>query len=162
MKERFLKRYRHPTLDKELVARRLVAEARTMVRGRKYGVDCPVLYFVDRDDRKLYMEYVDGISLKEFLDQKRVSASALHTGDSTDQPKQTVCHFSGNVQQGCWPFVEHKRIIVLFSYIFRKRINASTDYRTTNSPASQQWHHTRGFDSVKHYAAQFKRRSKYN
>lgn len=49
-----------------------------MVRGRKYGIDCPVLYFVDRDARKIYMEHIEGVSLKQFLDVelRRVSLGA--------------------------------------------------------------------------------------
>lgn len=37
-----------------------------MARSRRGGVDCPVIYLLDRTS--LYMEFIDGITLKDFLD----------------------------------------------------------------------------------------------
>lgn len=68
VKERFKKRYRHPTLDENITNSRLVTEARAMCRSRRGGVDCPVLYFTDTMTHRIYMELIDGITLKEFLD----------------------------------------------------------------------------------------------
>lgn len=38
-----------------------------MNRIRKFGVPTPTLYLIDEIDRKIYMEYLDAISVKEFL-----------------------------------------------------------------------------------------------
>lgn len=68
VKERFQKRYRHPSLDQELTQGRMTAECRAMARVRRAGIDCPVVYFFDSANRKLYMEHVQGITLKQLLD----------------------------------------------------------------------------------------------
>lgn len=67
VKERFPKKYRHPTLDSKLTLKRLNAEARCMVKARRLGVPTPVLYAVDPLLHTLTFEYVDGPSVKEVL-----------------------------------------------------------------------------------------------
>jgi len=67
VKERFVKNYRHPVLDQKLTTRRLHSEARCLARCAKYGVETPTVYFVDVEGRKLYTEYVDGITVKQQL-----------------------------------------------------------------------------------------------
>lgn len=65
IKERFSKKYRHPTLDSKLTSKRLNAEARCMAKARKLGVRTPVLYLVDPVLHRLTFEYVDGPSVKD-------------------------------------------------------------------------------------------------
>ncbi|KAJ6831527.1 EKC/KEOPS complex subunit bud32 [Iris pallida] len=67
VKERFSKKYRHPTLDTKLTLKRLNAEARCMTKARRLGVPTPVLYAVDQVLHTLTFEYVDGPSVKEVL-----------------------------------------------------------------------------------------------
>ncbi|MED6112094.1 hypothetical protein PIB30_058621 [Stylosanthes scabra] len=67
IKERFSKKYRHPTLDSKLTLRRLNAEARCVAKARKLGVCTPSLYAVDTVLNTLTFEYVEGPSLKEVL-----------------------------------------------------------------------------------------------
>ncbi|KAG0278402.1 TP53 regulating kinase [Linnemannia exigua] len=57
IKERFTKAYRHPTLDKKLTSRRVV-QAR---------IDTPTVYMVDTENYLIYMEYIEGCSVREFL-----------------------------------------------------------------------------------------------
>ncbi|CAG8523507.1 2376_t:CDS:2 [Diversispora eburnea] len=57
IKERFGKAYRHPILDKKLTARR-ITQAR---------VDTPVLYFVDMENNKIYMEFIEGKVVKDLI-----------------------------------------------------------------------------------------------
>ena len=64
-KQRFNKKYRHPTLDETLTAQRLKAEVRCMVRARKLGVMTPVPYHVEMQAASIYMEFVKGSSVKE-------------------------------------------------------------------------------------------------
>ncbi|KAM5563686.1 hypothetical protein ABKV19_018346 [Rosa sericea] len=65
VKERFSKKYRHPTLDAKLTLRRLNAEARCMTKARRLGVHTPVLYAVDTVLHTLTFEYVEGPSVKD-------------------------------------------------------------------------------------------------
>mmetsp|Transcript_4913 Transcript_4913/g.8507 ORF Transcript_4913/g.8507 Transcript_4913/m.8507 type:complete len:242 (+) Transcript_4913:200-925(+) len=94
IKQRFKKKYRHPTLDAKLTKQRLTLEARNLVKARKLGVLCPALYYVDLDMSALYMEHISGKSVKELLftqaldeaGRKRVmqqigkTVAALHDG----------------------------------------------------------------------------------
>ena len=67
-KERFRKRYRHPTLDDKLRSTRCVAEARCLARCRKAGLDTPVLMLVDVPNATLFMEHIEGgATVKEHL-----------------------------------------------------------------------------------------------
>ncbi|XP_034711903.1 EKC/KEOPS complex subunit bud32 [Vitis riparia] len=69
VKERFSKKYRHPSLDSKLTLKRLNAEARCMTRARRLGVATPVLYSVDPVLQTLTFEYVEGPAVKDvFLD----------------------------------------------------------------------------------------------
>lgn len=69
IKERFSKKYRHPTLDSKLTLKRLNAEARCMTKARRLGVCTPVLYAVDPVLHSLTFEYVEGPAVKDiFLD----------------------------------------------------------------------------------------------
>ncbi|XP_021719558.1 TP53-regulating kinase-like [Chenopodium quinoa] len=67
VKERFSKKYRHPTLDSKLTLKRLNAEARCMTKARKLGVATPVLFAVDPVLHTLTFEYVDGPMVKELF-----------------------------------------------------------------------------------------------
>ncbi|PKA64967.1 TP53 regulating kinase [Apostasia shenzhenica] len=67
VKERFSKKYRHPTLDSKLTIKRLNAEARCMTKARKLGVPTPVLYSMDALLHTLTFEYVEGQSVKDIL-----------------------------------------------------------------------------------------------
>ncbi|KAM0998170.1 hypothetical protein ACFX13_008074 [Malus domestica] len=65
VKERFSKKYRHPSLDAKLTLKRLNAEARCMTKARRLGVCTPVLYHVDTVLHTLTFEYVEGPSVKD-------------------------------------------------------------------------------------------------
>lgn len=67
VKERFSKKYRHPSLDSKLTLKRLKAEARCMTKARKVGVPTPVLYSIDPLFHTLTLEFVEGKSVKDIL-----------------------------------------------------------------------------------------------
>lgn len=67
VKERFSKKYRHPSLDSKLTLKRLNAEARCMTKARRLGVSTPVLYAVDPVKHTLTFEYVEGPSVKDIF-----------------------------------------------------------------------------------------------
>ncbi|CAH9078182.1 unnamed protein product [Cuscuta epithymum] len=88
VKERFSKKYRHPTLDLKLTLKRLNAEARCMTKARRLGVATPVLYAVDPVLHSLTFEYVEGPSVKDILlgfgsrgiDEERMADIAFQIG----------------------------------------------------------------------------------
>ncbi|XP_052170013.1 uncharacterized protein LOC127786570 [Diospyros lotus] len=90
VKERFSKKYRHPSLDSKLTLKRLNAEARCMTKARRLGVRTPVLYAVDPVSNTLTFEYVEGPSIKDiFLDfgstgvvEERMNDIAVQIGDA--------------------------------------------------------------------------------
>lgn len=77
MKERFRKLYRHPTLDSKLSTARLTQEVRCMAKAKKQtarekvkqkeSVYTPTVYYVDEDQQRIYMEKIEGITVKERL-----------------------------------------------------------------------------------------------
>ncbi|KAG0333562.1 TP53 regulating kinase [Podila horticola] len=67
IKERFAKAYRHPTLDKKLTSRRVVQEARCLNRCQKASIDTPTVYMVDVDNSLIYMEFIEGCSVRDYL-----------------------------------------------------------------------------------------------
>lgn len=90
VKERFSKKYRHPTLDSKLTVKRLNAEARCLTKARQLGVSTPVLYAVDLSLHTLTFEYVEGPSVKDvFLEfglnsvvEDRMADIAMQIGDA--------------------------------------------------------------------------------
>lgn len=38
-----------------------------MVKSRKAGVDTPTVYFVDEVSRRLFIEFIEGITVKQYL-----------------------------------------------------------------------------------------------
>lgn len=47
-------------------------EVRSILRARKLGVPTPVLYYVEHDAASIYMEKVQGVSVKEALQGKQL------------------------------------------------------------------------------------------
>ncbi|KAM7462080.1 hypothetical protein LguiA_030201 [Lonicera macranthoides] len=90
VKERFSKKYRHPTLDAKLTLKRLNAEARCMVKARRLGVSTPALYAVDPLLHTLTLEYVEGPSVKDVfldfgsqgVDEERMNDIAVQIGSA--------------------------------------------------------------------------------
>lgn len=68
IKERFIKKYRHPDLDKVITKERIKNEARSIVRCKTVNIKTPTLYLVDFDRRRIYMEYFENsMTVKEFM-----------------------------------------------------------------------------------------------
>ncbi|PON52811.1 Serine/threonine protein kinase [Parasponia andersonii] len=90
VKERFKKKYRHPSLDSKLTLRRLNAEARCMTKAQRLGVYTPTLFFVDPVLHTLTFEYVEGPSVKDLLlefglhgiQEERLDDIAMQIGDA--------------------------------------------------------------------------------
>lgn len=67
VKERLIKRYREPSLDRKINKHRLLLEARCMFRCIKSGVLTPAVYMIDVDNLRLYIEKIEGITIKDLL-----------------------------------------------------------------------------------------------
>ncbi len=93
LKQRVVKGYRHPVLDKTLQTTRIKNEARLMSEARRAGIAVPVIYSVDLPETRMVMEEIRGARVKDALDElpmdeaKRVCekigeiAAKLHMND---------------------------------------------------------------------------------
>ncbi|GAB0099360.1 EKC/KEOPS complex subunit TP53RK [Sergentomyia squamirostris] len=59
VKERFVKKYRHPELDAQLTKERIRAEVKAFGKCANLGIRTPKLYGHDLNERKIYMEYFE-------------------------------------------------------------------------------------------------------
>jgi Kae1-associated kinase Bud32 len=67
-KQRVVKSYRHPLLDKNLQTFRLKNEVRLMLEARRVGIAVPVIYSVDIADSRIVMEEIPGMRVKDALE----------------------------------------------------------------------------------------------
>lgn len=94
LKVRVSKKYRVPQLDIKINKTRFNQEVRCIAKCVNLGVNVPTIYFADMQQQHIYMEYIQGDTLKNVLrvaphsDQLHSFASALgamlarmHTGD---------------------------------------------------------------------------------
>jgi TP53 regulating kinase-like protein len=63
------KKYRHPELDYQLRKTRTNHEADIIHRAKNYGVPTPLLYHVDNENGVIVMEYIDGVKIRDLVDQ---------------------------------------------------------------------------------------------
>lgn len=75
-KERIPKRYRFRQLDDKLRGRRVAQEARVISRLQKAGIRVPAIYEVDIKRTSIIMQYIEGISLKTYLQQKHDNSNS--------------------------------------------------------------------------------------
>jgi len=68
-KQRVVKGYRHPSIDKSLQTFRIKNEVRLMLEARKAGIPVPVIYSVDLSENRIVMEEVPGMRVKDALEQ---------------------------------------------------------------------------------------------
>uniref|UniRef100_A0A2R5LIB5 non-specific serine/threonine protein kinase n=1 Tax=Ornithodoros turicata TaxID=34597 RepID=A0A2R5LIB5_9ACAR len=78
-KERFVKTYRHPDLDRQLTHERIKAEARALRRCRSVGIPVPSLYFVDLASRLIVTAYLeDATTIRETIANAEKTSSKEH------------------------------------------------------------------------------------
>lgn len=63
------KKYRHPELDYQLRKTRTNHEADIIHRAKNNGIPTPLLYQVDNENGIIVMEYIDGIKIRDLVDQ---------------------------------------------------------------------------------------------
>ncbi len=66
-KQRVVKGYRHPALDKSLQTSRIRNEARLMLEARRAGIAVPVIYSVDYAGGRIVMQEIKGVRVKDAL-----------------------------------------------------------------------------------------------
>mgnify|MGYP001060571817 CR=1 FL=1 len=66
-KQRVVKGYRHPALDKSLQTSRIKNEARLMLEARRAGIAVPVIYSVDYAGGRIVMQEIKGVRVKDAL-----------------------------------------------------------------------------------------------
>ena len=67
-KQRVVKGYRHPVLDKSLQAARIKNEVRLMLEARRAGIAVPVIYAIDLEGNRIVMEEIPGVRVKDALE----------------------------------------------------------------------------------------------
>jgi len=68
LKQRVVKGYRHPSLDRSLQTFRIKNEVRLMLEARKAGIPVPVIYSVDLSENRIVMEEIPGVRVKDALE----------------------------------------------------------------------------------------------
>ncbi|MEM5843897.1 MAG: KEOPS complex kinase/ATPase Bud32 [Candidatus Aenigmatarchaeota archaeon] len=71
VKERIEKKYRIEEIDKKLRKLRTRKEVSLLREARSIGVATPQVLFVDEENHKIIMEFIEGVRLKEFLNSAR-------------------------------------------------------------------------------------------
>lgn len=69
LKQRVVKGYRQPALDKSLQTFRIKNEVRLMLEARRAGIPVPVIYSVDLSENRIVMEEIPGIRVKDALER---------------------------------------------------------------------------------------------
>ncbi len=67
IKQRVVKGYRHPALDRSLQTFRIKNEVRLMLEARKAAISVPIIYSVDLAKNRIVMEEVKGTRVKDAL-----------------------------------------------------------------------------------------------
>ncbi|UCE80338.1 MAG: Kae1-associated serine/threonine protein kinase [Methanobacteriota archaeon] len=75
VKQRLVKGYRHPELDRSLQSFRIRNEVRLMLEARRAGISVPIVYTVDLDGSKIVMEEIPGIRVKDALQDPKTDGS---------------------------------------------------------------------------------------
>ncbi|MCS7094039.1 MAG: KEOPS complex kinase/ATPase Bud32 [Candidatus Aenigmarchaeota archaeon] len=68
VKERIKKPYRIEEIDIELRKERTRREVKLLTEARKIGVPTPQVFFVDEENAKIVMEFIDGKKVKDVVD----------------------------------------------------------------------------------------------
>jgi len=68
VKQRVVKGYRHPSLDRSIQTFRIKNEVRLMLEARRAGIPVPVIYSVDITGNRIVMEEIPGTRVKDALE----------------------------------------------------------------------------------------------
>ncbi|VDM92650.1 unnamed protein product, partial [Onchocerca ochengi] len=80
IKERFIKTYRHPSLDSILTSGRIKAELNALLKCKMMGIDVPTVYFVNIDRNYFIMEEISGdATARQFIEDLKNSSNFQET-----------------------------------------------------------------------------------
>lgn len=94
IKERFVKKYRHPELDTQITRQRMKAEAKAAGRCLAAGILAPKILHSDLNTHKLYMEYFDKAETAKLFIQRTVAANSK---DEAKLALQQLCSRIGTI-----------------------------------------------------------------
>lgn len=77
VKQRVVKGYRHPSLDRSLQSFRIRNEVRLMLEARRAGISVPIIYSVDIEGNRIVMAEVDGVRVKDALQDGSADSEAV-------------------------------------------------------------------------------------
>lgn len=108
VKERFSKKYRHPSLDISLTKNRTKGEARSLIRCLKAGVACPIVLGIAHwpsssssssinnnmdtntastsSSSCLFLEWIQGCTVRQYLEHRSSTTSGVNAGGSNGLP----------------------------------------------------------------------------
>ncbi|XP_030372202.1 EKC/KEOPS complex subunit TP53RK [Scaptodrosophila lebanonensis] len=95
IKERFVKKYRHPDLDTQITRQRIKAEAKAANRCQAAGILAPRILHTDLNTHKLYMEYFGSAKTAKQFIQETVTESA--EPEAVKQQLQILCTRVGGI-----------------------------------------------------------------
>ena len=86
LKDRIPKNYRISEIDNKIRKSRCKLEAKLLSYAKRAGVVTPVLYDVNLEDKSILMEEIDGVMVKDVIDDDLAfrigeNISKLHSGD---------------------------------------------------------------------------------
>lgn len=77
VKQRVVKGYRHPDLDRSLQSIRIRNEVRLMLEARRAGIPVPVIYSVDIGNNRIVMAEIGGMRVKDALQGRSADPDAI-------------------------------------------------------------------------------------
>ncbi|KAL9906478.1 EKC/KEOPS complex subunit bud32 [Glossina fuscipes] len=95
IKERFVKKYRHPDLDQQITRQRMKAESKAVSRCQAAGILVPRMLHMDLPERKIYMEfYENAVTAKEYIER-----AVKEQKEQNEQREilKTLCERVGNI-----------------------------------------------------------------
>ncbi len=72
LKTRLKKDYRNEILDKKIRQQRTIRESQIISDVKSFGVSSPLVYFVDPIKCEIYLQYIDGITVKDLSSSKLI------------------------------------------------------------------------------------------
>ncbi|EDV96306.1 EKC/KEOPS complex subunit TP53RK [Drosophila grimshawi] len=94
IKERFVKKYRHPELDTQITRQRMKAEVKAAGRCLAAGILAPKILHSDLNTHKLYMEYFGSAQTAKHFIQQTVAKSGE---EQAKQPLEELCRRIGGI-----------------------------------------------------------------
>lgn len=77
-------------MDEKINYKRIKDESKIMSKLKQNGIDTPSLYFVDTVNRLVFMEYIHGITVKQFINDNEETLLNLQNQISLDSHNNVI------------------------------------------------------------------------